>query len=58
MFRFTVGRLNSSQGFKHNFKIVEGLTKIAERKGISTAQLSLAWVTSLGDHVIPIPGSS
>jgi len=48
----------SEEGFKHNLKIAEGLTKIAERKGISAAQLSLAWVTSLGDHVIPIPGTS
>jgi len=48
----------SEEGFQHNFKIVEGLNKIAERKGISAAQLSLAWVASLGDHVIPIPGSS
>jgi len=48
----------TEEGFQHNFKIVEGLNKIAERKGISTAQLSLAWVASLGDHVIPIPGSS
>jgi len=48
----------TEEGFQHNFKIVEGLTKFAERKGISTAQLSLAWVASLGDHVIPIPGSS
>jgi len=48
----------SEEGFQHNFKIVEGLTKIAERKGISAAQLSLAWVASLGDHAIPIPGSS
>ena len=58
MFQFAFSRLSTPQGFKHNSKIVEGLTKIAERKGISTAQLSLAWVVSLGDHVIPIPGSS
>jgi len=56
-FRLHLDRF-SEEGFKYNFRIVEGLTKIAERKGISTAQLSLAWVASLGDHVVPIPGSS
>jgi pyridoxine 4-dehydrogenase len=34
------------------------LSTIANRKGITLAQLSIAWVGSLGDHVIPIPGSS
>jgi len=40
----------------YNQKIVDALTRIAEKKGVSTAQISLAWVSSLG--VIPIPGSS
>jgi len=48
----------SEENIQHNVKIVEGLTEIAERKAISPAQLSLAWVRYLGSHVIPIPGSS
>jgi len=56
------GRLHfdrfSEEGLKHNFKIVEGLKSVAERKGVSTAQLCIAWVASLGDHVMPLPGSS
>ncbi|KAH6912098.1 aldo/keto reductase [Coprinopsis sp. MPI-PUGE-AT-0042] len=43
---------------KKNKVIVDGLTKIANKKGISTAQLSIAWVRNLGDHVVPLPGSS
>ena len=31
---------------------------IAAKKGITPAQLCLAWVCALGDKVIPIPGSS
>ena len=31
---------------------------IAEKKGISNAQLAIAWVSSLGSNVIPLPGSS
>ncbi|KZV73075.1 aldo/keto reductase [Peniophora sp. CONT] len=53
-------RLARFQGenFNNNFKLVEALKKVAEKKGITAAQLCLAWVQSLGEHVIPIPGSS
>ena len=37
-----------TQNIQHNVKIVEELTAIANRKGISPAQLSLAWVRYLG----------
>jgi len=42
----------------HNLQLVDALTSIANRKGITLAQLSIAWVDALGDHVIPLPGSS
>ncbi|QRV86075.1 aldo/keto reductase family protein [Ceratobasidium sp. AG-Ba] len=48
----------TGEAAKNNEKVVEALTKIAERKGITPAQLCLAWVSSLGPHVVPIPGSS
>jgi len=48
----------SEESIKHNLKIVEELNEIAKKKGISTAQLSLAWIGALGNHIIPIPGSS
>ncbi|KAG1782748.1 NADP-dependent oxidoreductase domain-containing protein [Suillus placidus] len=38
--------------FKHNFAIVDA------SKNVTSAQLSIAWVASLGKHVIPLPGSS
>ncbi|KAG9101668.1 hypothetical protein FRC06_002733, partial [Ceratobasidium sp. 370] len=38
--------------------IVKALTEIANKKGITPAQLCIAWVSSLGPHVVPIPGSS
>jgi len=56
-FRLTLERF-SEENIQHNVKVVEELTKIAERKGITPAQLCLAWVRYLGSHVIPIPGSS
>ena len=36
----------------------ESLRPIAERMGVSTHAVVLAWVMSKGSHVIPIPGSS
>ncbi|KAH9982820.1 NADP-dependent oxidoreductase domain-containing protein [Lactifluus volemus] len=38
--------------------LIDYLEIIANRKGITVAQLSIAWVGALGDLVIPIPGSS
>lgn len=43
---------------EHNQKIVDALTTAAQTKGITTAQFSLAWVSNLGPHIVPIPGSS
>jgi len=37
---------------------VAALSTIANQKGITLAQLCIAWVGALGDHVIPLPGSS
>ncbi|OAX43581.1 Aldo/keto reductase [Rhizopogon vinicolor AM-OR11-026] len=56
-FRRTLPRFQEDN-IKHNFAIVDALTAIAERKNVTSAQLSIAWVASLGKHVIPLPGSS
>ncbi|KAL5524939.1 hypothetical protein ACEPAF_8808 [Sanghuangporus sanghuang] len=44
--------------FKHNAGIIEGVQAIAKQKGVTPAQLCIAWVSALGPHVVPIPGSS
>ncbi|KAG8999879.1 hypothetical protein FRB90_011921, partial [Tulasnella sp. 427] len=41
-----------------NQKIVDSLEAIAKKKGISNAELSIAFVSNLGPHMIPLPGSS
>jgi len=46
------------ENFKHNLAIVDALQAIAAKKNATAAQLCLAWVASLGPHVVPIPGSS
>jgi len=44
--------------FNHNLALASALDVIAAKKGITAAQLCIAWVASLGPKVIPIPGSS
>ncbi|KAI0780798.1 aldo/keto reductase [Trametes elegans] len=46
------------ENFNHNLAIVDGIKVIAAKKNVTPAQLSIAWVSALGQHVIPLPGSS
>ena len=41
----------------HNLKAVAAFEALAAEIGVTPAQLSLAWVLSRGDHVVPIPGT-
>jgi len=47
----------SEEHFGENLKLVETLSKIAEKKGVTTGQLVLAWVSAQGEDFIPIPGT-
>ncbi|KAI0313922.1 aldo/keto reductase [Amylostereum chailletii] len=47
-----------AETMKQNFALVDALKSIAQKKGITPAQLAIAWVSSRGPHVIPLPGSS
>jgi aryl-alcohol dehydrogenase-like predicted oxidoreductase len=40
-----------------NAPLVAGLHQLAAEKGISTAQLALAWLLAQDAHIIPIPGT-
>ncbi|KAF5367563.1 hypothetical protein D9758_003648 [Tetrapyrgos nigripes] len=44
--------------FRNNMALVDDLVQIAQKKGISPAQLCIAWVCTTGPSVIPLPGSS
>ncbi|KAG8742006.1 hypothetical protein FRC11_014546 [Ceratobasidium sp. 423] len=46
------------EAVKSNISLVDALKGIAEKKNITPAQLCLAWVCSLGPHVVPIPSST
>lgn len=40
-----------------NVELVAALGEISREKGITTAQLALAWVLAQGDDIVPIPGT-
>ncbi|KAG7006465.1 pyridoxal reductase [Physcia stellaris] len=54
-FRRTLPRFQP-ENFDQNLKLVEGVRKIAEGKGVTTAQVAIGWVCRQG--AIPIPGST
>jgi aryl-alcohol dehydrogenase-like predicted oxidoreductase len=43
--------------FQKNLELVDELNAMAQEKGVTSAQLALAWLLTRGDHVVPIPGS-
>lgn len=43
--------------FDHNFRLVRAVEQIAEKNGVTTAQVALAWVLRRGDDIVPIPGT-
>jgi aryl-alcohol dehydrogenase-like predicted oxidoreductase len=46
----------SEENFDANLKIVDAIRTVAERRGVSLAQVALAWLIAQGPHVVPIPG--
>jgi len=47
----------SGENLARNQELVTKLGEIAADKGISTAQLALAWVLAKGDSIIPVMGA-
>jgi aryl-alcohol dehydrogenase-like predicted oxidoreductase len=45
------------ENFDRNLQLVEHIGEIAAEKGISPAQLALAWVLAQGEDIVPIPGT-
>jgi aryl-alcohol dehydrogenase-like predicted oxidoreductase len=46
----------SEENFGANLKLVEVVRSVAERRGVSPAQVALAWLLAQGEKVVPIPG--
>jgi len=47
----------SDENAEHNAALVARLREIAQRRGISVAQLAIAWVRSRGDDIVPLIGA-
>ncbi|WP_328364774.1 aldo/keto reductase [Streptomyces sp. NBC_00445] len=45
------------ENLQHNLNLVEALRKIAEQKGVSVAQIAIAWALSRGDDIVPLVGA-
>ncbi|RZJ04237.1 MAG: aldo/keto reductase [Brevundimonas sp.] len=45
------------ENFQKNLDLVEAVAGIARDKGVTAAQLALAWVLAQGEHLVPIPGT-
>jgi aryl-alcohol dehydrogenase-like predicted oxidoreductase len=55
-FRNTVPRFDT-ENRKANVALVELMGTIAEKKGVSTAQIALAWLLAQKPWIVPIPGT-
>ena len=47
----------AGDNFQRNLDLVEAVGAIAADKGVTAAQLALAWVLAQGDDLVPIPGT-
>jgi aryl-alcohol dehydrogenase-like predicted oxidoreductase len=43
--------------FAKNLQLVKEIEALAKRKGVTPAQLAIAWLLHRGDDIVPIPGS-
>lgn len=48
----------SEQNLEKNLAVVDKISEIAKSKGVTMAQLTLAWLLAQGDDVFPIPGTT
>jgi len=47
----------TGDNLKHNLGLVEALGKIAKARGLTVAQLAIAWVLSRGEDIVPLIGA-
>ena len=55
-FRRSIPRF-SKENFPRNLELVQKLKVIADQKGCTSGQLTLAWMMDQGDDIFPIPGT-
>lgn len=47
----------SKENFPKNLELVKAIEGLAKKKGVTSGQLSLAWLLAQGDDIFPIPGT-
>jgi pyridoxine 4-dehydrogenase len=47
----------TGENLAHNLELVETLRALAEAKGVTVAQIAIAWALSRGDDVVPLVGA-
>ncbi|WRP26317.1 aldo/keto reductase [Sphingomonas sp. LY29] len=47
----------TGENFDRNIALVHEIEKLASEKGVTAAQMALAWVLAQGDDIVPIPGT-
>jgi aryl-alcohol dehydrogenase-like predicted oxidoreductase len=47
----------SEENIRHNRRLLDRLRLVADARGCTVAQLSLAWILHQGDFFVPIPGT-
>jgi len=47
----------SGENLDHNLRLVEALRGIADEKGVSVAQIAIAWVLGRGTDIVPLIGA-
>ena len=50
-------RVSPAKTSTRNLQLATKVKKIAAEKGITAAQLAIAWVLARGDDLVPIPGT-
>jgi len=47
----------SEENIEANLALVAALTRLGEARGVTSAQMALAWVLAQGEDIVPIPGT-
>jgi aryl-alcohol dehydrogenase-like predicted oxidoreductase len=42
---------------QQNLRLADSVRELADQKGVTPAQLALAWVLAKGNDIVPIPGT-
>jgi aryl-alcohol dehydrogenase-like predicted oxidoreductase len=57
-FRRKIPRYNVKENFDKMLELAEKIKGVAEKKGVTAGQLTLAWILAQGEDFLPIPGTT